>query len=136
MKILDGAIMENAQTWIETNLHRWMVAGALGNRKNPIATHSTIKRIVFSSWSPCSRTCGGGIRNSKRHCDSPTPENGGEYCNGPSIRYESCATADCDINSPEFRAVQCAEYNGNSMSIPNITNDVEWIPQYGSGAYQ
>ncbi|XP_060533240.1 A disintegrin and metalloproteinase with thrombospondin motifs 9 isoform X2 [Cylas formicarius] len=88
----------------------------------------------WQEWGPCSRTCGGGIRKSIRYCDSPRPENGGSYCLGESTQYSSCNVQDCDENAKEFRAIQCAEFNGITKNIPNLTNDTEWVPKYGLGS--
>ena len=46
--------------------------------------------IVNGSWSewipgPCSKTCGGGIQNYTRVCDSPEPSCGGKECDGLAI---------------------------------------------------
>ncbi|NWT05708.1 ATS10 metalloproteinase, partial [Mionectes macconnelli] len=46
----------------------------------------------WSSWGECSRTCGGGVSSSVRHCDSPRPTIGGKYCLGERKRYRSCNT--------------------------------------------
>ncbi|KAG7254721.1 hypothetical protein CRUP_012034 [Coryphaenoides rupestris] len=44
----------------------------------------------WSTWGECSRTCGGGVSSSMRHCDSPAPSGGGKYCLGERKRYRSC----------------------------------------------
>lgn len=49
----------------------------------------------WSSWGPCSRTCGGGVHFSYRDCDNPVPKNGGKYCEGQRVQYESCNTEEC-----------------------------------------
>ncbi|XP_018561715.1 A disintegrin and metalloproteinase with thrombospondin motifs 9 isoform X2 [Anoplophora glabripennis] len=85
----------------------------------------------WQDWGPCSRTCGGGIQTSQRYCDSPEPVNGGNYCIGENVRYASCNTMDCESGTDDFRAVQCAEFNGITKNLPNLTSNVEWVPKYG-----
>eukprot|EP01134_Creolimax_fragrantissima_P003416 CFRG3416T1 len=46
---------------------------------------------VWTQWSPCSQSCGTGIR--QRACNNPAPTNGGRFCNGTS--YESCNVFTC-----------------------------------------
>ncbi|KAK4882591.1 hypothetical protein RN001_005910 [Aquatica leii] len=44
----------------------------------------------WSSWTPCSSTCSGGIRNRYRFCDSPPPRYGAKFCEGPRVQTEKC----------------------------------------------
>lgn len=46
----------------------------------------------WTPWGDCSRTCGGGVSSSSRHCDSPRPTIGGKYCLGERRRHRSCNT--------------------------------------------
>lgn len=58
----------------------------------------------WSSWGPwqhCSRTCGGGVEYSYRECTSPVPQNGGKYCEGQRVQYQSCNTQPCDNKDGE-----------------------------------
>ena len=48
----------------------------------------------FGEWSDCSRTCGGGVRNSSRKKLKPMLE-GGRDCDGDPERIESCNTEPC-----------------------------------------
>ncbi|XP_074026740.1 ADAM metallopeptidase with thrombospondin type 1 motif A isoform X3 [Leptinotarsa decemlineata] len=84
----------------------------------------------WQEFGPCSRTCGGGIKKSHRYCTSPKPVNGGSYCIGENERYESCNSMDCDANSLEFRAVQCSDFDGITKDFPNLSNGVQWYPEY------
>ncbi|PSN50868.1 A disintegrin and metalloproteinase with thrombospondin motifs 12 [Blattella germanica] len=43
----------------------------------------------WSSWTTCTRTCGGGITFSERDCNNPAPMNRGRYCLGRRRQY-SC----------------------------------------------
>ncbi|XP_046737728.1 A disintegrin and metalloproteinase with thrombospondin motifs 12-like [Diprion similis] len=66
---------------------------------------------AWSPWSRCSRTCGSGVAFSERKCNHPKPSNGGETCQGIKKRHKICATEPCEIGTPSFRDVQCAEFN-------------------------
>lgn len=47
---------------------------------------------AWSSWSSCSKTCGGGLRTSSRECNGAI---WGLSCTGSASRSESCATDRC-----------------------------------------
>ena len=86
----------------------------------------------WRKWSACSRSCGGGIRSRARECDGPAPANGGLYCKGDRVQYESCSTQDCPAGSRDFRLEQCEEYNGKNFDIEGVPRDVRWVPKYTS----
>uniref|UniRef100_UPI0035901066 A disintegrin and metalloproteinase with thrombospondin motifs 18-like n=1 Tax=Myxine glutinosa TaxID=7769 RepID=UPI0035901066 len=67
---------------------------------------------LWTAWSPCSYSCGGGVRRKERHCTNPRPQYGGRYCSGRGKVFRLCNTLACPANSTEFRALQCAEFNG------------------------
>ena len=84
----------------------------------------------WKSWSSCSRSCGGGIRSSRRECDDPAPSHGGRYCTGDRVRYQSCNTAKCPPVATDFRQVQCQAYNKVKHNITNLPSNVTWIAKY------
>lgn len=49
----------------------------------------------WSSWTPCSVTCGTGIETRTRNCSNPTPENGGQACSGQGIDTRQCNNTAC-----------------------------------------
>ncbi|KAE8597427.1 hypothetical protein XENTR_v10016469 [Xenopus tropicalis] len=65
----------------------------------------------WSTWSPCSRTCGGGVSYKERQCTNPRPSHGGKFCEGSSRVNKLCNNQSCPKNNIDFRAQQCAEYN-------------------------
>ena len=70
---------------------------------------------AWSSYSSCSRTCGGGEKKRPRQCDNPAPSDGGAECmQGPSNQTESCNTQEC---GPSCRL----KYNGGVMKSIKIT---------------
>ena len=52
----------------------------------------------WSAWSPCSVTCGNGRQERTRRCDTPVPEYGGKFCDGPAKEYHNCEEDDCPGN--------------------------------------
>ncbi|XP_068562579.1 A disintegrin and metalloproteinase with thrombospondin motifs 6 isoform X2 [Cebidichthys violaceus] len=83
----------------------------------------------WSTWGECSRTCGGGVSSSMRHCDSPAPSGGGKYCLGERKRYRSCNTDACPAGSRDFREKQCADFDG----MPFRGKYYNWKPYTGGG---
>lgn len=45
---------------------------------------------IFTAWSDCSVTCGGGTETRLRACTAPLPTNGGASCVGDSTESRSC----------------------------------------------
>ncbi|XP_039261164.2 A disintegrin and metalloproteinase with thrombospondin motifs 6-like isoform X1 [Styela clava] len=82
---------------------------------------------TWSPWSDCSRTCGGGVSSSFRHCDSPAPEHGGKYCIGQRRRYRSCNAELCKATKLTFREEQCAQFD----SEPFRGKYYNWKPFVG-----
>ncbi|CAK9295520.1 unnamed protein product [Gordionus sp. m RMFG-2023] len=83
----------------------------------------------WSEFTPCSRSCGGGVMTSSRTCTDPIPANNGRYCLGRRSRAKSCNTQEC-LHKNDFRNEQCAKFNGNNMGILGIPSDVKWIASY------
>ncbi|KAI2659974.1 A disintegrin and metalloproteinase with thrombospondin motifs 6 [Labeo rohita] len=81
----------------------------------------------WTTWGECSRTCGGGVSSSMRHCDSPAPTGGGKYCLGERKRYRSCNTDACPAGSCDFREKQCADFD----SMPFRGKYYNWKPYTG-----
>ena len=55
----------------------------------------------WGSWEQfglCSTTCGTGVIPIVRRCDSPTPKNGGKYCEGEGYSLGSCSMKACPGN--------------------------------------
>ncbi|XP_039614616.1 A disintegrin and metalloproteinase with thrombospondin motifs 6 [Polypterus senegalus] len=83
----------------------------------------------WSLWGECSRTCGGGVSSSIRHCDSPAPSGGGKYCLGERKRYRSCNTDSCPTGARDFREKQCADFD----NMPFRGKYYNWKPYTGGG---
>ncbi|XP_052863220.1 A disintegrin and metalloproteinase with thrombospondin motifs 9 [Anopheles cruzii] len=88
----------------------------------------------WSSFGQCSRSCGGGVQNRTRECDSPKPKNGGKFCAGLRIDYRTCNTHACPDSRYNFREEQCHEHDGQNFDVPNLEQNVRWIPKYGTTA--
>ncbi|KAM4861104.1 hemicentin-1 [Thomomys bottae] len=53
---------------------------------------------LWSSWRPCSVTCGKGIQKRSRLCNSPLPANGGKLCHGPDSETRTCQNKLCPVD--------------------------------------
>ena len=49
----------------------------------------------WSSFSRCSKTCGGGLRTRTRRCDKPVPSTNGANCPGSASHSEKCNIKTC-----------------------------------------
>lgn len=56
----------------------------------------------WSDFGECSVTCGGGMRERNRQCNSPEPQFGGKTCEeqdlGPSVETEACNEQSCPVD--------------------------------------
>lgn len=85
---------------------------------------------LWGPWQQCSRTCGGGVEFSYRECTDPVPQNGGKYCEGQRVQYQSCNTQPCsNDDGKSFREEQCEKYNSPHYLDYN-GNMKQWIPKY------
>jgi len=50
---------------------------------------------VWSDWSVCSASCGGGVQERRRNCNNPLPQNGGKQCNGTMMQKKDCNWRNC-----------------------------------------
>ena len=41
----------------------------------------------------------------------------------------------CPKDSPDFRTQQCSEFNGKHFGLPDISEDVKWVPKYSGSKY-
>jgi hypothetical protein len=53
---------------------------------------------LWSEWTDCSATCGGGLSTRRRSCTYPEPQFGGKDCLsaiGPGTETKTCRTEKC-----------------------------------------
>ncbi|XP_068197686.1 ADAMTS-like protein 2 isoform X2 [Antennarius striatus] len=84
----------------------------------------------WSSWSSCSRSCGGGVRSQERHCLiqrlSTTQNVNSSYCIGSPKQYQLCPNQPCPNPSVSFKQHQCSQFNSKSFGRMYY----QWIPLY------
>ncbi|NXP72281.1 PPN protein, partial [Ramphastos sulfuratus] len=81
----------------------------------------------WGEWGRCSRSCGGGVSFRQRRCYSQRTE-GASSCIGQTRSYRSCNIQSCPEGSQDFRAEQCAEFDGTEFQGKKY----KWLPYYGA----
>ncbi|XP_049619509.1 A disintegrin and metalloproteinase with thrombospondin motifs 13 [Syngnathus scovelli] len=94
--------------------------------------------VVHGSWSgwsgfsPCSRTCGGGVTHRTRQCNNPRPAFGGNDCMGMGIEAELCNQQPCENSQLDFMAEQCSKTDLDPLFLhPDQASFYTWIPAVG-----
>ncbi|KAM8851087.1 ADAMTS-like protein 2 isoform 1-T1 [Spinachia spinachia] len=84
----------------------------------------------WSSWSSCSRSCGGGVRSQERHCLiqrlSTTQNVNSSFCAGSPKQYQLCPNQPCPSPTVSFKQHQCSQFNSKAFG----RRYYQWIPLY------
>ncbi|KAG5268284.1 hypothetical protein AALO_G00210820 [Alosa alosa] len=64
---------------------------------------------AWTSWTDCTKSCGGGVKSRRRDCDHPPPQGHGDYCEGRASEIISCNTDHCPV-------APCSEVPGTAFS--------------------
>nr|XP_057927344.1 A disintegrin and metalloproteinase with thrombospondin motifs 13 isoform X1 [Doryrhamphus excisus] len=96
---------------------------------------SAVVHGTWSSWSgfsPCSRTCGGGVTYRTRQCNNPRPAFGGDDCAGRDIVGELCNQQPCQRTQLDFMAEQCSKTDLQPLYLhPGQAYFYTWVPAVG-----
>ncbi|KFP81053.1 ADAMTS-like 2, partial [Apaloderma vittatum] len=84
----------------------------------------------WSSWSTCSRSCGGGVMSRERHClrqrlQMPQETNS-TMCAGQAKHYQLCQQQPCPANTASFKQQQCSSFNAKAFG----KRYYHWMPLY------
>ena len=61
----------------------------------------------WSTWSPCDKTCGGGLSERTRSCTNPPPYFGGKGCGPHHYESKECAVNECPGQHLPFQLSMC-----------------------------
>uniref|UniRef100_A0A8B9VJV7 PLAC domain-containing protein n=1 Tax=Anas zonorhyncha TaxID=75864 RepID=A0A8B9VJV7_9AVES len=84
----------------------------------------------WSSWSTCSRSCGGGVMSRERHCLRQRyvcPHSTRcTMCVGQAKHYQLCQQQPCPANTASFKQQQCSSFNAKAFG----KRYYHWMPLY------
>lgn len=108
--------------WSPSLLLAWLTIGQQQFSMCRARTSSSSSHQAWSDWnfwSPCSRTCGGGVTTRARPCVSRsllTASNSAySDCSGTLWEHKLCNTEKCPPGSEDFTDVQCSAFNNRFM---------------------
>ncbi|XP_078372204.1 A disintegrin and metalloproteinase with thrombospondin motifs 6-like isoform X1 [Oculina patagonica] len=117
----------------------WCIKGKCVDNGSPIINGGWSK--WSDSYSPCSATCGGGVKYRHRTCTNPPPSITGEDCLGSAKgKWKICnSQTECPLPISNSRDLLCkkvhpgtrAYYDGNSCGLACITPEL-LVWYYGS----
>lgn len=97
-------------------LHKWCISGKC-EHKGVVPTDGGWSE--WSSFTNCSRECGGGVQYKQRKCDNPKPSNGAP-CKGKAKEYKICNKQECPSGGKDYRQTVCDQnMPGTSMYYYN-----------------
>ncbi|KAL0979470.1 hypothetical protein UPYG_G00185490 [Umbra pygmaea] len=109
-----------------------------GRCVSPDQLRSSPSMVVHGSWStwtqfsPCSRTCGGGVTSRTRQCSNPRPAFGGNDCKGRDTEALLCQQQSCEQTQLAFMAAQCSQTDLQPLYLStNNATFYNWIPAVG-----
>ncbi|ROT80008.1 putative hemicentin-1 isoform X7, partial [Penaeus vannamei] len=81
----------------------------------------------WSEWSPCSMTCGLGMRVRSRLCNNPYPGFGGAPCVGEERETSSCEGDTCEVLPTLAKGTVIGELNGEDLGIVSLVSNVSTL---------
>ncbi|XP_016091061.1 LOW QUALITY PROTEIN: SCO-spondin [Sinocyclocheilus grahami] len=79
----------------------------------------------WSSWTDCSKSCGGGVKSRRRDCDRPVRGGDGDYCEGLGTEVILCNTHHCPVSSCSH--VPGSVFSACGPSCPRSCDDLTCV---------
>ncbi|XP_068231428.1 hemicentin-1-like [Palaemon carinicauda] len=81
----------------------------------------------WGEWSPCSMTCGIGVKVRTRRCSAPYPRFGGAPCPGEDTQTATCEGSTCEKLPVVARGTLMGELNGEDLGIVSLVANVSTL---------
>ncbi|XP_058015543.1 A disintegrin and metalloproteinase with thrombospondin motifs 13 [Ahaetulla prasina] len=117
----------------ECGINKWCSKG----RCSSLEDLSPVSMVhgQWSSWTSftsCSRSCGGGITSRRRQCNNPRPAFGGQPCRGDALHAEMCHVQPCLKTQMDFMDEQCSATNVKPLYLHRqLPSFYRWISAAG-----
>ncbi|XP_062620365.1 uncharacterized protein LOC134281944 [Saccostrea cucullata] len=76
---------------------------------------------AWSTWTACSKKCGGGSRTRGRLCNNPAPKDGGKKCVGSYLDTQTCNSQGCAVTVP-LQVIGAPDNRGTEFIIGFMQN--------------
>ncbi|XP_014781094.1 A disintegrin and metalloproteinase with thrombospondin motifs 16 [Octopus bimaculoides] len=80
---------------------------------------------MWTEWTKCSRSCGGGVTYRERQCNKPFPQYGGRPCEGIANISMICNKKKCPLGQENDYEAECKTFNKRSVNGWFL----DWEPQ-------
>ncbi|CAH3172036.1 unnamed protein product [Porites lobata] len=81
----------------------------------------------WSSWTQCSKSCGGGVKVRERSCTNPPPKGNGQKCSGEFEETGACAENPCPIPCTKALDVGIIIDGSGSVGKANFQKGKEFV---------
>ncbi|KAJ7994162.1 hypothetical protein DPEC_G00263050 [Dallia pectoralis] len=114
---------------------QWCLKGRCVSSDQISPSSSVVVHGSWSGWSqfsPCSRSCGGGVTSRTRQCNNPRPAFGGNDCTGRDLEAQLCHRQHCEKAQLAFMEEQCSKTDSRPVYLsPGKASFYNWIPAVG-----
>ncbi|KAK3550975.1 hypothetical protein QTP70_011460 [Hemibagrus guttatus] len=76
----------------------------------------------WTSWTECTKSCGGGLRSRRRECANPATEGDGDFCEGLKTELVACNAERCPV--PQCSDISGAVFSSCGPSCPRTCDEL------------
>lgn len=93
----EGAIIIHRPSILDTGSYKCVAVNSAGRIEHFFSITVRVNGGLseWSSWGPCDKDCGWGIKTRRKECNNPEPAGGGRFCFGKMTERTNCYDRSC-----------------------------------------